>query len=239
MATINLLYKNQYAINDKIHVVIPTVGQILENEDGYYNMISIFTSMPIDLMLELEEVGVDFTTINDYELFLILFNSLRTMDTSLVLGDLDLSKFQMATNEQNGKLVLYDAENDICIDRAVHGQIAATLREIHHLEKNRRKPANEEAKQYLLERARIKAKRRKNRKEFSDLESLIVAMVCTEQFKYNFEQTKELTIYQFNEAVQQIVKKVDYEHKMHGVYAGTVDPKGLSQYDLNWLSHRK
>ena len=36
MATINLLYKKEYAINDSVRVRIPTVGEILDNEDRYY-----------------------------------------------------------------------------------------------------------------------------------------------------------------------------------------------------------
>ncbi len=237
MSTINLLYQKQYDINDKIHIVIPTVGEILEDEDGYYNMVTMLTSMPIDLMCELDDAGIDYTEINEYELFLILFGSLMQMNSSTIFKDLDLTKFVLVENEQNGKPMLYDEENDIRIDRAIHGQIAATLRKIHHLEKNRRKPANDEAKEYLLKRAREKARRRKTRKDFSQLESLIVAMVNTEQYKYDFESTLGLTIYQFNESVHQIIKKVDYEHRMAGVYAGTIDPKGMSQDDLNWLKH--
>ena len=66
----------------------------------------------------------------------------------------------------------------------------------------------------------------------------IVAMVNTEQFKYDFRGTKDLSIYQFNESVRQVIKKVDYEHKMSGVYAGTIDPKTFSQDELNWLIHK-
>ena len=237
MPTINLLYQKQYSINDKIHIVIPTVGEILSDEDRYYSMVSMLTSMPIDLMVELDDAGIDYTEINEYELFLILFSSLRQMDASLIFGDMDLSKFILTESEQNGKPMLYDEENNIQIDRAIHGQIAATLRKIHHLEKNRRRPANDEAKKYMLKRAREKAKRRRNKKDFSQLESLIIAMVNTEQYKYDFESTLGLTIYQFNESVRQIIKKVDYEHRMSGIYAGTVDPKGMRQEDLNWLIH--
>lgn len=160
------------------------------------------------------------------------------MDTSLIFKDLDLSKFVLTESEQNGNPILIDRENDICIDRAIHGQIAATLRKIHHLKKDRRKPANEEAKEYLLERARKKMNRRKGKESFSQIEPLIVALVNTEQFKYNYEQTLGLSIYKFNESVYQIVKKIEYEHRMHGVYAGTVDPKGMDKDDLNWLVHK-
>ena len=238
MGTINLLYKNEYAINDKIHIIIPTVGEILDNEDDYYTIVSILTAMPIDFMVQLDDMGIDFTSINSYILFIIFFSTLQYMDTSLIFKNLDLSKFVLTESEQNGNPILIDRENDICIDRAIHGQIAATLRKIHHLKKDRRKPANEEAKEYLLERARKKMNRRKGKESFSQIEPLIVALVNTEQFKYNYEQTLGLSIYKFNESVYQIVKKIEYEHRMHGVYAGTVDPKGMDKDDLNWLVHK-
>ena len=238
MGTINLLYKNEYAINDKIHIIIPTVGEILDNEDDYYTIVSILTAMPIDFMVQLDDMGIDFTSINSYILFIIFFSTLQYMDTSLIFKDLDLSKFVLTESEQNGNPILIDRENDICIDRAIHGQIAATLRKIHHLKKDGRKPANEEAKEYLLERARKKMNRRKGKESFSQIEPLIVALVNTEQFKYNYEQTLGLSIYKFNESVYQIVKKIEYEHRMHGVYAGTVDPKGMDKDDLNWLVHK-
>lgn len=238
MATRNLLYKREYAINDSIKIHIPSVGEIIDCEDNYYSLISVLTAMPIDMMVQLDDAKIDFTTIDEYELFLLIFPTLRTQDTKLVFGDLDLSKFNIAISEQNGNILLRDEENGIDIDRAIHGQIAGVLRLIHHLEKNRRKPANPEAKEFMLKRARDKIRRHANRTEDSQLESLIIAMVNTEQYKYDFEGTKELSIYQFNESVRQIIKKVDYDNRMHGIYAGTINVKELSQDDLNWLVHK-
>ena len=201
-------------------------------------MVSMLTAMPIDMMVQLDDIGVDFTKINDYELFLLLFRSLKEQDTSLIFGDLDLRPFQTAVNEQNGLIILVNPETGVKIDRAIHGQIAATLRRIHHLKKDIRKPANAEAKDYLLERARTKMRRQKNRVTDSQLEELIVAMVNTEQYHYGFEGTRELSIYQFNESVHQVIKKIDYDNRMHGIYSGTVSAKDLSQDDLNWLTHK-
>lgn len=238
MSTLNLLYERRYAINDSIKIIIPKVGEIIDDEDSYYDIVSALTAMPIDLMVQLDDAGIDFTTINDYELFLMMFDGLKEQDTSLVFGDLDLNKFELAVNQQNGNIVLRDEEDDITIDRAIHGQIAAVLRKIHHIKKNNRKPANKEAREYMIQRAREKLQRSKNRKRESQLESLIIAMVNTEQYKYDFEGTRELSIYQFNESVRQIISKVDYDNRMYGVYAGTINPKELSQDDLNWLTHK-
>ncbi len=234
----SLLYDRVVQINDKIGIVIPTVGEILDQEDAYYSIISVLTAMPIDYMVQLDDIGVDFTTINEYDLFLMLFNGIKDLDTSLVFHDLDLTKFTLGQNTETGAMVLYDEENDIVIDRVIHTRIANLLRKIHHIEKDNHKPGNKDAQEYMLERARKKAKRKKKRKTESQLEQLIIAMVNTEQFKYGYEGTRELSIYQFNESVRQIQKKVDFDNKMHGVYAGTVDPKKLSPDELNWLTHK-
>lgn len=238
MATLNLLYKQEYAINEHIKIQIPTVGEVLDNEDDYYTMVTMLTAMPVDMMVQLDDIGVDFTAINEYELFLILFNALKDKDTSLIFGELDLKPFRSAINPQNNTIVLRNKETGVVIDRGIQGQIASVLRKIHNLKRNNRKPANQEAREYMLQRAREKMRRRSKRMNDSQLEELIVAMVNTEQFHYGFEGTRELSIYQFNESVRQVIKKIDYDNRMHGVYAGTVNAKELSQDDLNWLTHK-
>lgn len=238
MATLNLLYKQEYAINEHIKIQIPTVGEVLDNEDDYYTMVTMLTAMPVDMMVQLDDIGVDFTAVNEYELFLILFNALKDKDTSLIFGELDLKPFRSAVNPQNNTIVLRDKETGVVIDRGIQGQIASVLRKIHNLKRNNRKPANQEAREYMLQRAREKMRRRSKRVNDSQLKELIVAMVNTEQFHYGFEGTRELSIYQFNESVRQVIKKIDYDNRMHGVYAGTVNAKELSQDDLNWLTHK-
>ena len=237
MATENLLYRRDYPVADSISVVIPTVGQILDNEDLYNDVVSAFTAMPIDFMVQLDDAGIDFTTINAFDLFIMLSEGLKKVDTSLVLKDINLNEFELCVNNQTKKLVLYNQESGIEIGRREHSQIASALRRINHLEKNRKKPGNDDAKQYMLERMRQKMKRHP-RTEVSQLEQLIVAMVNTEQFKYDFESVRNITIYQFNECVRQIVNKVNYDNRMIGVYSGTVNVKELSQDELNWLVHK-
>lgn len=234
----SFLFKDSFQINDFIEVRIPTVGEILQNEDQYYGIVSSLVATPFDMMVQLDDIGVDFTKIDDYELFLITFQTIRSQDVSLIFGDLDLSKFELAINEENQTVVLLDHESGVIIDKSIAFQIAQALRKIHHLERNNKKAGNDEAKKFLLERARAKLRRQRKKEHGSQLESLIIAMVNTEQFKYNYEETMALSIFQFNESVVQIVKKVDYMNKMHGVYSGTVSVKDLKRDELNWLTHK-
>lgn len=240
MATRNLLYKSEIVINDFVSIQIPKIGQILDDdsEDEYYNLVQLLTASPIDLMVQLDDAGIDFTTINDYDLFIIVFGAIKNSNTKLIFGDLDLSPFEFAIDEETGRPVMLDPNTDRRFDRALQVNIAETLRKIHHLEKNTRKPGNAEAKEYMIERARKKMKRNRRRKHDSHLESLIVAMVNTEQYKYDFEGTRELSIYQFNESVRQISHKINYSNVMFGIYSGTISPKDMNQDDLNWLIHK-
>ena len=232
------LYADKVDINDRIYIRIPSVGEVMSDEEGYYALVQILTAMPIDLMCQLDDYGIDFTTIDDYELFLLLFPGICSQNTNMIFGDLDLKQFKLATNEKNGTIVLYNSKDDIVIDRAIHDKIADILRTIHHLEKDTRKPGNKEAQKYMIDRAKKKLKRERDKVRSSQLEPLIISMVNTEQYKYNFATTRDLSIYQFNESVRQIINKVDYDNRMHGVYAGTVSIKDLSQDDLNWIVHK-
>lgn len=234
MSTHSILYKRELAINDKIKIMIPSVGEVLDDEDEYYSMVSSMTAMPVDYMWQLQDINIDFTEISEYELFILMFEGMKKRDTHLIFGDLDINKLIF----DESSFSFYDAENDIRIERGIQMQIASALRKIHHLEKNRKKPGNKEAKEYMIERARVKAMRNRHRSVDSQLESLIIALVNTEQFKYDFDSVLNMSIYQFNESVRQIIHKVDYEHRMAGIYAGTIDPKKMSQDDLNWLKHK-
>lgn len=235
MPTQNFLYKNAVDITEHISIVIPDVGYVVDNEDDYFSMVTMLTAMPIDMMVQLDDIGIDFSTINEYELFLLLFQGLVDRDTSMIFGDLDLSKFRAAVDE-NDNLFIVDEESGARIDRVVYGQIASTLRKIHFLEKNIKKPGNEEARKFMIERARKKQNREARKKKDSYFEHLIVSMVNTEQYKYDYETTRNLTIYQFNSSVHQIVRKINYDNLMIGCYAGTIKTTEINQDALDWLT---
>lgn len=237
---LSLLYADKVAINDQISIHIPTLGEIIDcGEEAYYGFITALTAMPIDLMVELDDIGYDFTEIDEYQLFLMLFPQMQKTPhsiTSMVFGDLNLAEFELWVNPQNDCICLKNHKSGVIIDGLLHEKIATTLRHIHHLTKDRRMPGNKNAKQYMIKRARIKKRRNRSRQSKSQLEPLIISMVNTQQFKYDFESTKNLTIYQFNESVKQVIRKIDYDNRMYGVYAGTIDTKKLSQDALTWLS---
>lgn len=235
-----LLYKNSIKINDYISVKNPTVGEILPNESAYYDTALLLTATPSDLMVQLDDAGRDFTTVDEWHLFCMLFDELKERDTSLFFEGITLSEFKPAINTKTGEEVLWNEDKDIIIDSLLHEQMCDTLRKILRFEKHTVIPGNDEYKEYIIKRTRKKqqrARRTAENAEFSLLEHSIISLVNTAEFPYNYESVLGLNIYQFNTSLQQIVKKIRFDKLMIGCYAGTVNMKEINQAELTWLSN--
>lgn len=220
----------------RLSIKIPTVGEILEDEFTYYSIVSSLTASPFQYMVQLDDMGIDFTTITDYELFKILFLIYAKSDLSLLFGDLDLSDCEIYRGK-NQEEFLYSPGNDIEINEKVYDDIVNIIRTINLFEKVKYKPGNESARKYLLEKERKKQKRNSKKTYEPYLEKLVVALVNSSEFPYNYDSCMDLSIYRFNQSFKQIQHKIAFDNTMIGVYAGTVDTSKLSNTDaLSWIS---
>ena len=232
----SLLKVSSIEITPKLFVRIPTVGEILEDEKSYYTLINSLTATPFQYMVQLDDMGIDFTTINDYQLFLLIFPSFAKTDMSILFGDIDFSDIEVGTNPQNDSTILYSKNNNIIIDEFVYSEIVKAIRKINGLQRENRKPGNDEAKKFRLELERKKQKRNARKPYDPYLEKMVVALVNRPEFKYNYEQVEDLSIYQFNKSFEQIKTSINFDNTMIGVYAGTVDVNKLKdKSSLSWI----
>lgn len=235
----NLLKVRNYKVNDKISVHVPTVDEIFDfGDQKYYSIVQTLVATPFDLMVELDDIGIDYETITDYQLFILMMESIAVNedDTSILFGDLNLKGFQEAVNPQNGEKVLWSKDNDIVIDQMIALEICNAIRKIHFWEAPIGRAGNAEAKRYLIERNRKKKNRLAKKPYKSFLESMIISLVNTEEFPYNYETVMELSVYKLNASWRQIQKKKHWEQTMNGVYFGTVDTTKINLEKINWLS---
>ena len=233
-----LLYADSVKINDAISVRIPTVGEVWDDEEDYFAAVSSIISTPYDMMVQLDEAGIDFTTINSFDLFRLLFSNLQDMNTTLVFGDLDLSKFEPAINEKTKEIVLLNSQDNIVIDRAVHEEISSCIRRILQIKKVVMKPGNEEGRKYMIRIAKMNQRRQRRlaeKKDTSQLEDLIISMVNTSEFPYTYESVREISIHQLYLSMNQVAHKINFDNNMHGYYAGTVKIEDLKPEDRTWL----
>ena len=235
----NLLKVNEYKVNDKISVHVPTVDEIFDfGDQKYYSTVQTLVATPFDLMVELDDIGIDYESITDYQLFVLMMESIAINedDTTIFFGNLNLKNFQEAVNPKNGEKVLWDKHNDIVIDQMIALEICNAIRKIHFWEAPVGRAGNAEAKRYLIERKR-KTKQRLAKKPYkSFLESMIISLVNTEEFPYNYETVMGLSVYKLNASWRQIQKKKHWDQTMNGVYFGTVDKDKIDWEKISWLS---
>ena len=235
----SLLNATSVNIVPNLSIRIPTVGEILEDEDKYYEIVSSLTATPFQYMVQLDDIGIDYTQITDYQLFMMLFPMYAKSDLSLLFSDLDTSDFGIYINQQDNSQVIYSPNNNIIIDELIYNDLADTIRKINLFEKVKSKPGNESARKYLLEKERKKQKRNAKKPKEPYLEKLVIALVNTSEFPYNYETCMDLSIYKFNQSFKQIQQKITFDNTMIGVYAGTVDTSKMTNKDaLSWISSK-
>ncbi len=276
---------NKIHITPEITLKIPTVGEVLDNEQSYYSLTYALTASPFSYMVQLDDMGIDYTSIDDWQLFCLLFcrysnqiisyqnkikdlkktlnyikeNTIEYIDCTYQIKlleqniydigiDMVFDEFEM-TAEKDGQLIgfgiyqdkdgeeiLYNPATDVKIDRLIHMDIADAIRKINLYEKIKSKPGNESARKYLLEKERKKQKRFAKKKQEPYLEKLVIALVNTNEFPYDYDSCMDLSIYRFNQSFKQIQHKIAFDNTMIGVYAGTIDTSKLSNKNaLSWV----
>lgn len=251
MANVSLLNKTTFKVNDDLTIKIPTMGELRSQVEGgneivypyYLMLVNMFLATSCDLMVELDEQGIDFTKWSDYNTFLTLFSSmdkdtLRTY-SYLLLQDHNLADFVMVPDADGQHIVLFNPEG-IILDEMLYLQMSSVFSAITGIKKNKRKMGNETMKQYAIERTkahrRNAAKRIKSSIEMT-FDKEIIALVNNANFKYDYATVNNLTIYDFNVSQKQIIKKYHVDNTYRGIYAGTIKIESKDNNKLNWLDY--
>ena len=120
----SLLKSNEVHIKDGLNLYIPTVGEVLHNEQGYYSLATSLTASPKSFMVQLDDAGKDYTTISEWDLFCMLFQQLSEQARMLVLQKLTMERIQEQFDENSQEyrkcqegMKKYDNQlSDLCIN---------------------------------------------------------------------------------------------------------------------------
>lgn len=233
---LQMYFGEPFHINDKITIYIPTIGDIVEfGERKYYGMIHTLTCIPSDMKSQLFDMGIDYENLSDFELFMMLSRTLTPESTRLVLGDLDLSKFGLFTNNENNEVVLYNEESDIIIDKLIYMKIVEYIRKVHNIKPKIEKAANKTTKKILIQLDRDKIKKAQKEPYKSQLKSLISAMMRYPGFKYKSTELKQCGLYEFMDTVQGAQIYISSTALLKGSYSGMIDTSKINKKEFNWM----
>lgn len=104
------IYRGENFVVSK-HIVIhqPKLSEICDyGEREYYQMIYQLTATPQSMKWQLWDAGTDYTTITAFELFYkLIYRMFDQEKTSIIFGDLDLTKFQVGQKKEDNSICLY------------------------------------------------------------------------------------------------------------------------------------
>lgn len=235
---ISVLRGESIRINDSISVRQPTLSDIEEvGESAYFSCINMLCSTPSDFKVQLWDSGIDWTEISDYLLFQTLYKSIDERVVELILPGVHLPQMIRVVSDKSNEVCLSSPDGAIVIDEAIYYQVVEAIRRTNSITKTTDNPGNLATKKFMLNKARRMLDRARTEKErSSSLGVIISSLVNCEHFKYNYTTVWGLTLYQLMDALQQIQRYKRCDYIMHGIYAGTIDPKALSSDDLSWIA---
>jgi hypothetical protein len=229
-----------YVVSKHIIIHQPTLDEICEyGENDYWSLVRNFTATPQSMKVQLWDIGKDYTEITPYELFTqLLYKIFPQEKTSIIFGDLDFNKFELAIKDDSNELFLAQyIDNDlVAIDEYTYSVIVDYLSKSHYIERDLRIPANNTTKMILIEDARDEILKNKNKPQHSQLKNLISTMVNSEGFKYNHTQVWEMKINAFMDSVKRIGKIKNANLLLQSGYSGFgVNLKQIDDKLLDWL----
>lgn len=231
-----------YYINENISIRQPELGEIRDyGEKKYFNMVHTLCSVGADLKWQLDDIGIDYTKISDYELFYsILAKGYSKEDTKILFGDvLDFSQMRIVHDENiedNVMIQFLDDGTNIQIDKFVYSSIANILRKMHKIKRNDELPGNEITRQILIDDARDEYEENKNKLQKSYLLPLISTMVNSEGFKRDDTNVFDMKICAFMDSVSRICKIKNAELLLQSGYSGFgIDLKKIDKETLNYM----
>ena len=231
---LQLYFGDDYVINDYVSITQPLIGGVVDyGEAQYFSMVHTLTAIPSDMKSQLWDMGLDWTEMDDFELFMMLVQTLTPDKTHILFRNLDFSKLRPFKNNQNGDIVLADKETGIIIDKMIYLRIMSYLRKLHNLKPKVEKAANKMTKKVLIDEDRQKILHAKDKPFKSYLLPLISSIKVKQG--YTKDYVRNMGLYEFFDDVarMQIINNAD--HLLSACYAGTIDMKKINKAELNWM----
>ncbi|MBQ8570246.1 MAG: hypothetical protein IJ444_01910 [Kiritimatiellae bacterium] len=231
---LKLYIGDDFVINDNIKVCQPTIRDIAEfGERDFFSVVHTITAIPSDMKSQLWDMELDWMEVEDFELFMMLAQTLTPDRTALLFGDLDFSKLRPFRNNQNGDVVLADKETGVIIDKMIYLRIVEYLRKAFNITPKVERAKNKITKQILIDEDRKKIEFNKNKPFKSFLLPLISSVKVRQGYTKEYVLNMGYVEFMNDVARLQVIHNAD--HLLSACYAGTIDMKKINKAELNWM----
>ena len=230
-----LYFGDNYVINDKIKLIQPRIGDVVDyGEASYFSMVHTLTAIPSDVKSMLwDEMKLEWTKVEDFELFIIFSRTMTPDKTGIIFGDLDFSKMKVYKDPQNDEIVLADLSSGVKIDKLIYMRMMAYLRKLHNITPKPEKAKGKLARQAMIDEDRRKRELNKDKPFRSYLLPLISSVKVRQG--YTRDYVRNMGLFEFFDDLSRLQITYNADHLLSGIYSGTIDGSKISKDDLNWL----
>lgn len=216
----------------------PTIGEIANyNEAEYFSMAQTLCATPSSMKVALDDMKLDYMKVEDFQLFMMLCQSLSPDKTKPLLGDLDLTKFKPYQLKDTEEVVLANGEvdengNPIIINEIIYTVLVTYIRKMHGFKKQVDKAGNAITRKVLIDEDRKAAQRNKDK----PYKSFLVPLVSSLQGRqgYTKEYICNMGLYEFMNQINRVQIIVQADAALGGMYSGFVDTKKMDKTVLDW-----
>ena len=237
---LKILRGQDIKISDSVTLHQPTINEIEEyGELKFFSVFSTLCAVSSDLKSELWDKGIDWTTLDDFELFFMLSRTYTPSDTAIIIPGIDLSKLEPMI-DKNNDMLLVSHDDNIIISSGDYQIMIEYIREFLGIQpKVEKKIHDKYTKMALLEDDRRKKRSQIGKPYKPLLLPMIVTLVNTEEFSYDYTTVFDITINQLTKSYIQIQKKKQANALMQGSLSGFIDTSKIKVADLNWCYEDK
>jgi len=216
----------------------PTIGDIANyNEAEYFSMAQTLTASPSTMKVALDDMKLDYMKVEDFQLFMMLCQSLTPDKTKPLLGDLDLTKFRPHQLKDSDEVVLINEQADengkpIVMNSIIYEVLVTYIRKMHGFKKQVDKAGNAITRKVLIDEDRKAAQRNKDK----PYKSFLVPLVSSLQGRqgYTKEYICNMGLYEFMNQINRVQIIVQADAALGGMYSGFVDTKRMDKTVLDW-----
>lgn len=234
VSDLELYFGDDYIINDSIKIHQATIGELIKCEKSYFSTVYTLTAISSDMKSQLFDIGLDWNTVEDWQLFTMLAPTLSQDRTSILFGDLDFSRMKLYPHpDVEGEVALVDRQTGVFIDQMIYNRIVSYLRKLHGITPKVEKTKSKTVKRWLIEEDRNKIKNAQNKPFKSYLLPLISSVKVKQGYTKEYVRNMGLRELFDDVARLQIINNAD--HLLSAAYAGTIDMKKIDKKELNWM----
>ena len=216
----------------------PTIGDIANyNEAEYFSMAQTLCATPSSMKVALDDMKLDYMQVDDFQLFMMLCQSLTPDKTKPLLGDLDLTKFKPYSVGETEDVLLANGEvdedgNPIVINAIIYEILVTYIRKMHNFKKQVDKAGNAITRKVLIDEDRKAAQRNKDKA----YKSFLVPLVSSLQGRqgYTKDYICNMGLYEFMNQIARTQIIVQADAALGGMYSGFVDTKRMDKTVLDW-----